>query len=317
MRLPWIQLTEEAWEKAEALSGALPRVDPARALGMLARLWRWGLSLGPSDQPPTGVLIDPLARKLMAGACGWRQDPELLAQALRAIGVVELSPDGLRVKGTNRYHSAWKKNNRRASVDPPETAGDENTALGGETAGEPEPVATVSPATGDGLAPKPEPQSKSERKKDTSTTEDPSTSAVHKVVGAAIKQIAAASQPHAPRYSDDEHRRAIDFYAWREDDRHERFPQALPEPEPPGFVGWYLGALKVLGGDLERLRGAVRDFHRNEWASGLQPPAPWRVFAKKWREYVPGQTAGSGASEVRRLKVIPRKQPEPAAGGGT
>ncbi|HUR93085.1 MAG TPA: hypothetical protein VMY76_00785 [Gemmatimonadales bacterium] len=109
-RLPWIQVDADAWVMAEELSGLLPRVDPDKALGMLVRLWRWGLGLGPDDQPPEGVLKHPRALKLLAGALGWRRNAEELGQALADVDAVEITADGLRVRGMSRYHAAWRKN---------------------------------------------------------------------------------------------------------------------------------------------------------------------------------------------------------------
>lgn len=110
MRLPWIQVAEEAWGISRELSGLLPRVKPQQARGLLLDLWAWGLSLGPEDQLPDGVVRHPRAVARMAGAVEWTRDPEELAAALEAVGVIERLPDGIRVRGMGRYASTWKKN---------------------------------------------------------------------------------------------------------------------------------------------------------------------------------------------------------------
>lgn len=137
-RLPWIQVDADAWVMAEELSGLLPRIDPDKALGMLVRLWRWGLGLGPDDQPPEGVLKHPRALKLLAGALGWRRNADELGQALADVGAVDLTADGLRVRGTQRYHAAWRKNrgtSPKSDLDPTGDAAHPDTHQTGATPG--------------------------------------------------------------------------------------------------------------------------------------------------------------------------------------
>ncbi len=124
MRLPWIQVTEEAWGMAKMLAGILPRTKRREAFGLLADLWAWGLGLGPADEPPAGVLRDPLALQMLAGALEWTRDPEELARALKAVGALDILPDGIRVRGTNRYHAAWRKNRGTSGKTDPDQNGD-------------------------------------------------------------------------------------------------------------------------------------------------------------------------------------------------
>jgi hypothetical protein len=113
VRLPFLQVTSETWEHSAQLAGLL-EVDDAVAFKLLCDCWRWGLGLGPEDQPPEGLCDSPRASRLLAAACKWplaRADE--LVEALEDIGAVEvLAGLCLRVRGMDRYHPTWKKNRR-------------------------------------------------------------------------------------------------------------------------------------------------------------------------------------------------------------
>lgn len=112
MRVPWLQVTDEAFELGDQLERTLnaPENWGFRAVG---ELWRWGLSLGTNDAPPDGICASPRAARLMAAAMRWRGDLDELVDVLCDMGLIERLDVGLRVKGTDRYAATWLKNQRR------------------------------------------------------------------------------------------------------------------------------------------------------------------------------------------------------------
>lgn len=108
MRLPFIQVAQEALTQARGLARLLKTNQP-HALGLLNLLWAWALTLGDEDKPPDGVALTPHAPEIMAGSIGWDGDSDALLQALIAVGAVEKLEIGLRVKGMDRYAAAWEK----------------------------------------------------------------------------------------------------------------------------------------------------------------------------------------------------------------
>ena len=109
MRLPWVQVTQEAFGLSRSLAGLLG-CDRHRALSLLIDLWAWGLDQGPADEPPQGMVINPRAARMLAGAVEWAGDADELLQALEDLGAVEILDEGVRVRGMRRYHGTWKKN---------------------------------------------------------------------------------------------------------------------------------------------------------------------------------------------------------------
>lgn len=117
MRLPFLQVTQEAWAKSRMLAPLLG-MKRREAFGLICDLWAWGLELGPLDEPPTGECRNPLAARMMAGALEWEGDANALATALEAVGLLEGLPDGIRVRGMSRYAATWRKNRRAPDRKP-------------------------------------------------------------------------------------------------------------------------------------------------------------------------------------------------------
>lgn len=108
MRLPFLQVAQEAWDYARQLA-ALSGRDEAYAYFAINNLWRWGLTLGPEDQAPTGICEKPRATKLLLANIGPGWEPEVIDH-LADLDLVELLADGaVRVKGMDRYAAAWGK----------------------------------------------------------------------------------------------------------------------------------------------------------------------------------------------------------------
>jgi hypothetical protein len=121
MRLPYLQVTQETWDNARVLA-ILLGITEAAAFKLQCDLWRWGLALGSDDEPPTGICTSPRADVLLAAAVGWTADNvSVLVAALVDVGLVVSMPDGLRVRGMDRYRRTWEKNRRRPARTVPET----------------------------------------------------------------------------------------------------------------------------------------------------------------------------------------------------
>ncbi|RKH11981.1 hypothetical protein D7X74_24485 [Corallococcus sp. CA047B] len=71
------------------------------------------------------------------------------------------------------------------------------------------------------------------------------------------------------------------------------FPNAMPQPPPPGWEAWYQQALVAVGGDEARLRAAWRAYLEDDWARARKPVCPAVAFIKPdvWQRHVPGQDA--------------------------
>lgn len=105
----WLQVGAEVFAKVGPLA-ALLRVEEDKALGLLLRLWRYGVDNAPPDAPPTGLLDVTDGPLLIAGACRWTADPADLLRALKATGFVEVTTELIRIRGMGRYAATWKKN---------------------------------------------------------------------------------------------------------------------------------------------------------------------------------------------------------------
>ncbi len=111
LRLPFVQVANETWEDAGALS-KLMTVSEERKLSVgdafmwICTLYRWGISLGPEGEDPTGVCESPRGVKLMAAAVGCPIDrAEELAGCLEDLGLLECLTGGpVRVRGVRERY---------------------------------------------------------------------------------------------------------------------------------------------------------------------------------------------------------------------
>lgn len=108
MRLPYLQLTQETWARARML-GALLGTSRREAFGMICDLWAWAVDLGPAGEAPSGKLESPMCLMMLAGALEWKSAPERLAEAFAAVGLLDLGPSWLRVRGLDRYGAAFER----------------------------------------------------------------------------------------------------------------------------------------------------------------------------------------------------------------
>jgi len=108
MRLPWVQVDQSAFARAEELAAVLSISTP-EALGHLVMLWRWALDLGPEDEAPSGVAEGRVAVIRLEAGAGWRGDRGALFSALLDLELVEGVEGCLRVRGLDRYEAVVSK----------------------------------------------------------------------------------------------------------------------------------------------------------------------------------------------------------------
>jgi hypothetical protein len=116
VRLPFIQVADEAFEKAREL-GDIIGLSQAETLGRLLLLWRATLTWAPDGTPVDGSVHGPSALRRVASAFQWREDPTQLADLLEEIGFGQHLPDGYRVRGVPaRYGTALARRKHIADV---------------------------------------------------------------------------------------------------------------------------------------------------------------------------------------------------------
>lgn len=107
MRLPYLQVSSDAWGKAREL-GAVLGCGRHNAMSMMLDMWRWALDLE-ADGKVTGIIQGKRAAERLAGALEWSMDASELVDAMCEVGLLERLPDGYRVRGMDRYDQAFER----------------------------------------------------------------------------------------------------------------------------------------------------------------------------------------------------------------
>ena len=107
MRLPFLQVDADALTRARVLAKLLG-TDRHRAASMMLDLWTWALE-SDGDEKPSGIIYDPSAAIQIAGAVEWEGSADDMVAALVSARLVEHVAEGLRVRGMDRYHAAWDR----------------------------------------------------------------------------------------------------------------------------------------------------------------------------------------------------------------
>lgn len=272
MRLPYIQVTQETWEQARSLA-ALVNISEGDAFKLLCDLWRWGLTLGVDDAPPTGICASPRAPRLLAAAVGWKKEPSELVDALADLQLLEALDVGLRVRGTKRYAAAWEK--AKKDRERKATASDRRRVeFQAASSGIPTEVARNS----DGIPG--ESPGKTQIKTQTQIERE-------------SKATAEAALPPPPKAPDDP---LADGFAFFAHVQHQRHANGLPREKPPHpakLGAWWSEALMDLNGQAGALVDAYRGFVADEFWRGKSPPLPFPAFMSQWRKYVPARPVQS------------------------
>lgn len=111
MRLPWLQMDTNVFPRLDSLAGLLG-IERAHAYGLAANLWMWAIDWGPSDAPPNGEVVSDRAAEILSAGVRWTGDPDVLVRALKDIGLIADIDGGVRVKGMDRYASAWAQQDK-------------------------------------------------------------------------------------------------------------------------------------------------------------------------------------------------------------
>lgn len=107
MRLPFLQVDADAMTRARVLAKLLG-TDRHRAISIMLDLWTWALEAD-GDQRPSGCIQGADAALQIAGAVEWDGDHETMSAALVSAKLVERTEGGLRIRGMDRYHAAWDR----------------------------------------------------------------------------------------------------------------------------------------------------------------------------------------------------------------
>jgi hypothetical protein len=288
MHLPFMQVASEILDiTAPEVAIALDWSEEAAFTG-LVRLFRWGLARCPDHLPPSAsdTIKRPTAAKLIARATGYTGDAEAFVSACEsaAYPVLERVPDGIRLRGLNRYDAAWGKNNpalwaewkrsragtgpkparNRAETVPPYADTDSDLEVDSTAAAGQPPVAN--PLGG------------------IPTTQE------------MVREIADRRKPEAaPRavityqepttepsgWSPDE------FHAWAQVRRSESGYFVEKPPNVRDLGSWYSEALMSLEGRVDVLQEAFFRFGESKHWETAEPPYPFKAFMSQWRRFVP------------------------------
>lgn len=116
MRLPWEQIAMEVIEvSAPELAAKLDISEAEAGWGIILAI-KWALARCPDHEPPSAnaIVKGPSAARQIARAAGYKGDPELYVKTAASLTfpTLELVPDGIRVRGLNRYDAAWGSNHK-------------------------------------------------------------------------------------------------------------------------------------------------------------------------------------------------------------
>ena len=106
MRLPWMQIGLDAWDRAKVLA-ALLGCDRHRAMSLQLDLWKWAVERG--EGMPDGLVVGRNPAVQVAGALEWVGKAQEVADALVEAGLMDVVEGGFRVKGLDRYEATFER----------------------------------------------------------------------------------------------------------------------------------------------------------------------------------------------------------------
>lgn len=110
MHLPFIQIDTDMIEQVAPDVAIELDADEMAILGGLVRLVKWALGRVPEGALPSehALITGPNAARLIARAAGHQRDPEAFVAACSrcAHAILEVVPEGIRIRGLDRYDAA-------------------------------------------------------------------------------------------------------------------------------------------------------------------------------------------------------------------
>lgn len=271
MRPPWLQVELEVLEQsAPDLSVMLGCAESAIGWGLL-KMFRWALGRCPESKPPSAssTVAGPEAVRLLARRAEFDGDPEEFVSACERVQppLLERTPEGVRVRGLDRYDAYWGKSHP-----------DEWKAW---------------KASRDGSAPEPEqnrpesvpvPARKIEMKIEIQTEQPPppTPSARSKPKPAPLAVVREEEEPKPDSaYGHD----PDGTWGWTRKARRKRHPGVAAEVRPPDFDAWQRAAVAEVG--LSRLSGAYLAYLEDPWAIEKGCPTSLFILPTVWTQRVP------------------------------
>ena len=255
--MPYLALDLDAREKCELVARACD-ARPGDVLWGLTGLWLhvWRTE---SATVPTVVL---------AGCFGAHPG---MPDALEAFGFIERTPEGIRIRGADRYlriRQAQREGGRKGRAKSSSPVGDLAQTHG---ANKVSPRSTLKSTS---RSPQALTASSEQRTANSETTEE-----------APPPKVTTAFVVEKPT-SDPNGWLGDDFWRWFQFKRQEA--GFVAEPGPPRTVGgWYSTVMLTIGGDVERLQEGVYKFGDSKHWQKATPPLPWAAFQKLWSDFIP------------------------------
>lgn len=110
MRLPFLQVEADLLGAQGRVAAGMLRATPACVVGYVAFMRAYVLGQS-RDGEVTGMVRGTSAARVLALAAGYEGDPEVFVAALAdpAVGLLEVHPDGILVRGMEPYEKARRK----------------------------------------------------------------------------------------------------------------------------------------------------------------------------------------------------------------
>lgn len=256
--MPYLALDLDAREKCELAARACG-VDPGAVLWGLTGLWLhvWRTE---SDIVPPVVL---------AGCFGAHPG---MPDALEAFGFIERCPEGIRVRGADRYLRVKQAQREGGKKGRAKSTSPVGNPVAANDADKVSPRSTLKSTSRSPQAL----TANSEQRTANSKKEEEAPSSP-KVTTAFV-----VSRPTA----DPNSWLGDDFWRWFQSKRQDA--GFIAEPGPPHAVGrWYAGVMQTINGDVERLQDGVYRFGDSKHWQKATPPLPWAAFQKLWSDFLP------------------------------